>query len=40
MVVPRRHTQIVVRNDADFPHGCCGTSTLADSDSAQVDTYF
>ena len=32
MVVPRRHPRIVVRNDADFPHRCRGTSAQADAD--------
>ena len=31
MVVPRGHPRIVVRNDADFPHGCRGTSAQADT---------
>ena len=32
VVVPRGHPQIVVWNDADFPHGCHGTSAQADTD--------
>ena len=32
MLVPRGHPRIVVRNDADFPHECRGTSTRADVD--------
>ena len=40
MVVPREHPRIVVRNDADFPHGCRGTSARADTDSAQADANF
>ena len=34
MVVPR----IVVRNDADLPHRCRGSSARVDADSAQADT--
>ena len=33
MVVP----QIVVRNDADLPHRCRGSSAQVDADSARVD---
>ena len=40
MVVSRGHPRIVVRNDVDFPHGCRGTSTWADADSAQADADF
>ena len=40
MVVLREHSRIVVWNDADFPHGCRGTSVWADEDSAQVDADF
>ena len=40
MVVPRGHPRIVVRNDANFPHGCRGTSARADADSAQADADF
>ena len=40
MVVPRGHPQIVIQNDADFPHWCRGTSARADADSAQGDTDF
>ena len=40
MVVLRRHLQIVVRNDADLPRGCCGSSARVDEDSAQTDADF
>ena len=40
MVVLRGHLRIVVRNDADFPHGCCRTSARVNADSAQVDADF
>ena len=40
MVVPCGHPRIVVRNDADFPHGCRGTSARADADSTQADADF
>ena len=40
MVVPRRHPQIVVRDDTDLPHGCRESSARADADSAQVDADF
>ena len=40
MVVPHGHLRIVVRNDADFPHGCRGTSAWADADSAWADADF
>ena len=37
MAVPRGHPQIVVRNDADFPHGCCGMRIfLADGCGSSV----
>ena len=40
VVVPRGHPRIVVRNDANFLHGCRGTSARADTDSAQADSDF
>ena len=32
MIVPRGHPRIVVRNDADLPHGCRGSSARVDAD--------
>ena len=36
MVVPHRHLQIVVQNDAYLPHRCRGSSAQTDTDLPSV----